>query len=148
MKFLLTVALVCAAVSSGVARNFSSANAEPPQKPARLAVTGGDHLLYVGTYAGTVQIFDEATEQKIGDITLKTGIPRSLTLSQNRSKFYVLDSTLEKIEVVDIATRLRTAKRWQRIAAGDSLWGTSPEQLAAAKAATGANDSGAFDGGG
>jgi len=75
------------------------------QKPTRLAMTGGDHLLYIGTYAGTVQIFDEATEQKVGDITLKTGIPRSLTLSQNRSKFYVLDSTLEKIEVVDIATR-------------------------------------------
>ncbi|MDO8678889.1 MAG: hypothetical protein Q7R30_10045 [Acidobacteriota bacterium] len=75
------------------------------QKPVRLAMTGGDHLLYIGTYAGTVQIFDEATEQKVGDITLKTGIPRSLTLSQNRSKFYVLDSTLEKIEVVDIATR-------------------------------------------
>ncbi|MDP2390969.1 MAG: hypothetical protein Q8N52_11630, partial [Acidobacteriota bacterium] len=31
--------------------------------------------------------------------------PRSLTLSQSRRKFYVLDSTLEKIEVVDIATR-------------------------------------------
>ncbi len=68
-------------------------------------MTGGDHLLYVGTYAGTVQIFDEATEQKIGDIKLQTGIPRSLTLSQNRNKFYVLDSTLEKIEVVDIASR-------------------------------------------
>ena len=68
-------------------------------------MAGGDHLLYIGTYAGTVQIFDEATEQKIGDIKLQTGIPRSLTLSQNRNKFYVLDSTLEKIEVVDIATR-------------------------------------------
>jgi len=70
-----------------------------------LAVTGGDHLLYIGTYAGTIQIFDETTEAMIGEIKLKTGIPRSLTLSQSRSKFYVLDSTLEKIEVVDIATR-------------------------------------------
>ena len=69
------------------------------------AVSGGNHLFYVGTYAGTIQIFDEATEQKIGDIALKTGIPRSLTLSQSRKTFYVLDSTLEKIEVVDIATR-------------------------------------------
>jgi hypothetical protein len=104
MKALLTVALVCTAVSVGVARNFSSASAEE-QKPARLALAGGDHLLYIGTYAGTVQIFDEATEQKIGDIKLQTGMPRSLTLSQNRNKFYVLDSTFEKIEVVDIATR-------------------------------------------
>lgn len=69
------------------------------------SASGGNHLFYVGTYAGTIQIFDEATEQKIADIPLKTGIPRSLTLSQSRKKFYVLDSTLEKIEVVDIATR-------------------------------------------
>jgi hypothetical protein len=69
------------------------------------ALNGGDHLMYVGTYGGTVQIIDEATEQKIGEIKLKTGIPRSLTLSHNRTKFYVLDSTLEKIEVVDIASR-------------------------------------------
>ena len=70
-----------------------------------LAVSGGNSLFYVGTYAGTIQIIDEATEQKIADIPLKTGIPRSLTLSQSRKTFYVLDSTLEKIEVVDIATR-------------------------------------------
>jgi len=93
MKALLTIVLAVCAVTVNA------------QKPARPAMTGGDHLLYVGTYAGTVQIFDEATEQKIGDIKLQTGIPRSLTLSQNRNKFYVLDSTLEKIEVVDIASR-------------------------------------------
>ena len=69
------------------------------------SASGGNSLFYVGTYAGTIQIFDEATEIKIGDIPLKTGIPRSLTLSQSRTKFYVLDSTLEKIEIVDIASR-------------------------------------------
>jgi len=76
------------------------------QRPARAVMpSGGDHLLYIGTYAGTIQIFDEATETMVGDIKLQTGIPRSLTLSQSRSKFYVLDSTLEKVEVVDIASR-------------------------------------------
>jgi hypothetical protein len=75
------------------------------QRAPSPSVSGGNGLFYVGTYAGTIQIFDEATEIKIGDITLKTGIPRSLTLSQSRSKFYVLDSTLEKIEIVDIASR-------------------------------------------
>ena len=95
MKVLCTLALVFAVVVGLGA-----------QRPARpLAVTGGDHLLYIGTYAGTIQIFDETTEAMVGEIKLKTGIPRSLTLSQSRSKFYVLDSTLEKIEVVDIATR-------------------------------------------
>jgi hypothetical protein len=73
------------------------------QKP--LPLNGGDQLIYIGTYAGTIQIFDEATEARVGDIKLQTGIPRSLTLSQSRTKFYVLDSTLEKVEVVDIPTR-------------------------------------------
>jgi hypothetical protein len=73
--------------------------------PKPPAPAGGNALLYIGTYAGTIQIFDEATEQHIGDIKLATGIPRSLTLSQNRSRFYVMDSTSEKIETVDIAAR-------------------------------------------
>ena len=86
-----------------LAAAFSGAWAQKPG-PA-LVPNGGDHLMYIGTYAGTVQIFDEATESMVGDIKLKTGIPRSLTLSQSRTKFYVLDSTLEKIEIVDIPTR-------------------------------------------
>jgi hypothetical protein len=69
------------------------------------SLSGGDHLLYIGTYAGNVQIYDEATEQRIGEIPLKTGIPRSLILSQNRQRFYVLNSTYEQVEVVDIASR-------------------------------------------
>jgi hypothetical protein len=86
-----------------LAAAFSGAWAQKPG-PA-LVPNGGDHLMYIGTYAGTVQIFDEATESMVGDIKLKTGIPRSLTLSQSRTKFYVLDSTGEKIEIVDIPTR-------------------------------------------
>jgi hypothetical protein len=70
-----------------------------------ITLSGGDQWLYVGTYAGSVQIYDEASEQKVGEIKLQTGIPRSLILSQNRQHFYVLDSTLERIEVIDIATR-------------------------------------------
>lgn len=70
-----------------------------------VTLNGGNSLLYIGTYAGNVQIFDEATEKLIGEIKLKTGIPRSLILSFDKKKFYVLDSTLEKIEIVDIASR-------------------------------------------
>lgn len=87
------LALVALAVT------LAAQTAKPPV-PA-----GGDRVMYVGTYAGTIQMIDEATEQKVGDITLKTGIPRSLTPSLSRQKFYVLDSTLEKIEIVDIASK-------------------------------------------
>src|SRR5262245_41837073 len=70
-----------------------------------MSTNGGNQLLYIGTYAGNVQIFDEATERQIGEIKLQTGIPRSLILSFDKKKFYALDSTYEKIEIVDIASR-------------------------------------------
>ena len=73
------------------------------QKP--VVPNGGDHLMYIGTYAGTIQIFDEASEAKVAEIKLQTGIPRALTLSQSRSKFYVLDAATERVEIVDIPTR-------------------------------------------
>jgi hypothetical protein len=74
-------------------------------KPAAPAVSAGTGKLYIGTYKGDVQIYDEATEKLEDRIVLKTGLPRSLTPSADRTKFYVLDSTFEKLEVVDIATR-------------------------------------------
>jgi hypothetical protein len=74
-------------------------------RPATPTVSAGTGKLYIGTYKGDIQIYDEATEKLEGSIVLKTGLPRSLTPSQDRTRFYVLDSTYEKIEVVDIATR-------------------------------------------
>ena len=45
------------------------------QKPAPpLPLNGGDHQMYIGTYAGSIQIFDEATEKMSGEIKLQTGI--------------------------------------------------------------------------
>jgi hypothetical protein len=70
-----------------------------------LALNGGNSLLYIGTYNGTIQVFDESTEKMVDEIKLQTGIPRSLILSGDRKRFFVLDSTLEKVEVVDIASR-------------------------------------------
>jgi hypothetical protein len=90
-------------VAALVALVGSPALAQP--RPAPPAVSGGNGLLYIGTYKGEIQIFDEATEKQVGAIALKTGIPRSLVPSQDRQRFYVLDASLEKIEVVDIAAR-------------------------------------------
>ena len=100
------LAIACLAVLSTVALAKVEAVGEGRgQKPAPVTPSGGDQQLYIGTYAGSIQIFDESSEAMTGEIKLKTGIPRSLTLSQSRTKFYVLDSTLEKIEIVDIPTR-------------------------------------------
>ena len=82
-----------------------SVRAETQRFGRGVTLSGGNHLMYIGTYAGNVQIFDEATEKQVGEIKLQTGIPRSLILSFNKTKFYVLDSTLEKVEIVDIASR-------------------------------------------
>jgi hypothetical protein len=108
LSFAFILALSVLSLSSVGVFSVSSVAAQRFGKG--VAITGGDHLFYVGTYAGSVQIFDEASEQKIGDIKLQTGIPRSLILSQNRQHFYVLDSTLEKIEVLDIASRSTTTQ--------------------------------------
>jgi hypothetical protein len=94
-----------AALAALVALIASAASIDAQRFGRGMSVTGGNSLLYIGTYAGTVQIFDEATERQIGDIKLQTGIPRSLILSFNKQRFYVLDSTYEKIEIVDIASR-------------------------------------------
>ncbi len=69
------------------------------------ALGGGNGTIYVGSYAGNVLILDEATERVVGEIRLKTGIPRSLALSEDRTKFLVLDSTFQRVEIVDIASR-------------------------------------------
>ncbi|MCC7126020.1 MAG: hypothetical protein IT178_14310 [Acidobacteria bacterium] len=91
-------------------------------RPVAPSPTGGNGKLYIGTYAGEIQIFDEATEKLTERIALKTGIPRSLLPSQDRTRFYVLDAHTERIEVVDVASRktldtftLSTANKRTRI---------------------------------
>ena len=69
------------------------------------ALTGGNGTLYIGTYKGEIEIYDEATEKLVDKIALKTGIPRSITPSPDRTRFYALNSRFEEIEVVDIASR-------------------------------------------
>jgi hypothetical protein len=93
------LALVALALIAWTTGSTAQNNGRP------LALNGGDQLLYIGTYAGRIDIIDEGTEKRVGEIPLKTGIPRDLWLSQDRTKFYVLDATYEQIEVIDIASR-------------------------------------------
>ncbi len=93
---LASLALVLLAWTAG-------SSAQSSTRP--LSVNGGDQLLYIGTYSGKIDIFDEATEKRIGEIALKTGTPRDIWLSQDRTKFYALDAVFERVEIVDIAAR-------------------------------------------
>jgi hypothetical protein len=92
-----------AAVLGIVALGLTTALAQGKPAGGAPTPTGGNGKLYIGTYSGDIQIFDEATEKMVDRVVLKTGIPRSLLPSQDRTRFYALDSTTEKIEIVDIA---------------------------------------------
>jgi len=65
----------------------------------------GDGILYIGTYGQEIVRVDEATGRVLEPIRLQTGIPRSMQLSEDRSRFYVLDASYEQVEVVDIRSR-------------------------------------------
>jgi DNA-binding beta-propeller fold protein YncE len=100
MRSFVTFAAVAAALlAASPAAHAQGRGAKAP------AVTGGNGLMYIGTYKGEIEIYDEATEKLVGSIKLKVGIPRSLTPSPDRTRFYALDSRFEAIEVIDIKTR-------------------------------------------
>jgi hypothetical protein len=92
------------------------------------AQSGGDALLFVGGYDRAIHVIDEATEQVTEKIPLRTGIPRSMVLSDDRRHFYVLDTSFENIEVVDIAAR-RTLYSFSLSKAGEQVrvWGFNVE---------------------
>lgn len=65
----------------------------------------GAGTIYLGTFKGTISILDEATERQIGEIPLKNGMPTRLVVSNDRTRFYLVDSTFQRVEIVDRRTR-------------------------------------------
>ena len=61
--------------------------------------------IYVAGRPSRIEILDEATEKQIGEIKLKTGSATRMNLSTDKKRFYLLNTNLEDIEVVDIASR-------------------------------------------
>ena len=68
-------------------------------------VTAGNGTLIIGAYPKQFWIIDEATEKIVGSIPFGSGIPRRTTLSRDKKRFYTIDATMEKVEVIDIAAR-------------------------------------------
>ena len=69
-------------------------------------LTGGNGTIYVGGYPGRIFVIDEATEQVVDDIQMTLdGPPSNLTLSEDGTRFYMRDRSLEQIEIIDVATR-------------------------------------------
>jgi DNA-binding beta-propeller fold protein YncE len=74
-----------------------------PSAGAQDAGAGG--TIYIGTYKGSIDVIDERTEKLVGEIPLKNGMPTRLVVSQDRRRFYVLDKTFERVEIVDRVAR-------------------------------------------
>ena len=68
-------------------------------------LTGGTGKLYIGGRPGQILILDEATEKVIGEIKTKTGVPDGLGLSEDKKRFYFMNTLFEDIEIADIASR-------------------------------------------
>src|SRR5687768_797769 len=67
--------------------------------------SGGDGTFYVGTYAKNVLVIDEATFTVRDTIPVEVGIPYRMALSADRQHIYVTEPNMEKVEVLDLASR-------------------------------------------
>jgi len=77
---------------------------------------------YIPTYTHDVLVWDEASEKVVDRITMANPIPNELTLNEARDRLYVLDASMQNMEVVDLGTRevvdsftLSSGNMWTRI---------------------------------
>jgi hypothetical protein len=77
------------------------------QKTASKSVepSAGKGTIYIGTYPNQFWIIDEASAKVVGSIPFKSGIPRRTSLSRDRTRFYTIEAQMEKVEIIDIASR-------------------------------------------
>ena len=73
------------------------------EKP--LPVSPGNGTLYIGAFPDHFQIVDEATASVVGKLPFKSGMPRRTVMNRERTRFYVIESQMEKVEILDIARR-------------------------------------------
>jgi hypothetical protein len=91
--------LVLAAGLAIVAGRVPVHTAEKPR------VSAGNGTLIIGSYPKQFWIIDEATEKVVGTIPFQSGIPRRTTITRDLKRFYTVEAAMEKIEVIDIASR-------------------------------------------
>ena len=60
--------------------------------------------LFLGAYPNAILVFDESKGQIVDRITLATGLPTSMRLSQDRKMLYVTTNDHSGIEVIDVAS--------------------------------------------
>ena len=78
-----------------------TAAAQPPSPK----LTGGTGTIYLASYGRRIVAIDEATEKVAGEIPLKVGLPWSVRIARDGSRFYVQSADQEHFEVIDVANR-------------------------------------------
>jgi len=78
---------------------------EADAQAERARLSGGDGTLYLGGFPDKIWIIDEATETITGRIDVRSGTPRRMALSTDRTRFHLLDASLEHFEIIDITAR-------------------------------------------
>jgi hypothetical protein len=84
---------------------IATAASLPAMTADKPKIIGGNGTLIIGAFQKQFSIIDEATEKVVGTIPFTSGIPRRTTLSRDRKRFYTVDATMEKVEIIDIAAR-------------------------------------------
>ena len=71
-------------------------------------ISAGSGTLYVPAFPNRIIIIDEASAQVVDEIEVPRGAPRSLVVSEDRRRFYMLDPTFEHLTTADVAGRMVT----------------------------------------
>lgn len=67
--------------------------------------SGGNGKMYIGGFPNRIVVLDEATERITGEIKTKTGIPYRMSISEDRKRFYIMNSTMEWMEIANIPSQ-------------------------------------------
>src|SRR5690349_12017346 len=77
----------------------------PLRSAEKPRISAGNGTLIIGSYPKQFWIIDEASEKVVGTIPYSSGIPRRTTLSRDGKRFYTVEAAMEKVEIIDIASR-------------------------------------------
>src|SRR3954451_16217934 len=99
LRTLAGALAVAVVVSRAPVYTANSAKADGPR------VSAGNGTLIIGSYPKQFRIIDEATEKVVGTIPFQSGIPRRTSLSRDRRRLYAIEAAMEKVEIIDIASR-------------------------------------------
>lgn len=91
------------AVAAAVSALGLSLSAQARPKP--LVPSPGTGTLMVGVFPDHFKVIDEATGTITGKVPFTAGMPRRTALSKDRTRFYTVEAQMEKVEIIDVATR-------------------------------------------